>query len=773
MNKTLFSIFLTLLLISTLYLPNTFAQYFPYTTLTEHRGNVYSVAFSPDGKTLASGSADNTIRLWNAATGDPLKTLTEHRGTVYSVAFSPDGKTLASGSYDDTIRLWNAATGDPLKTLTEHRDTVLSVAFSPDGKTLASGSADNTIRLWNAATGDPLKTLTEHRRDVTSVAFSPDGKTLASGNYDDTIRLWNAATGDPLKTLTEHRDTVLSVAFSPDGKTLASGSADNTIRLWNAATGDPLKTLTEHKRDVTSVAFSPDGKTLASGNYDDTIRLWNAATGDLLQTLTEHRGTVYSVAFSPDGKTLASGSADNTIRLWSIPTIHVSITPNPVVSPVIGEEFSITVHITQGETVGGYQLTLGFNPTALRYVSSANGEYLTKGSYFVKPVVSENEVTLGATNFANVSNGDGSLATITFEVVDVKESALNLSRVILTDSDSDYLGHYVHDSKIVEPSPVPSSAVISITPSSVLSPARRQLLSFNIDIAGGQNVADYKLIVQRSDATALEYISRSPGDYLDGGVGNGDGTLATVTFKIRAAKASTISVYGHLIGTDGLRYIPTFESASVVEPLLGDVNRDGVVNISDLVLVASSFSQEVPEEGNPADVNEDNIVNIVDLVKVAGVIGGEAAAPSAWNRDLEGAPTRAEVQQWLSQAQQLDLTDPISQRGIRFLEQLLAALTPKETALLSNYPNPFNPETWIPYHLAHDADVTLTIYNTKGAVVRRFKLGHQPAGFYTARAQAAYWNGRNANGESVASGIYFYQLRAGDYSALRRMVIVK
>ena len=700
MKQRLFSIFLTLLLISTLHLPNTFAQYFPYTTLTGHTDDVDSVAFSPDGKTFASGSSDYTIQLWNVATGDPLKTLTGHRNSVYSVAFSPDGNTLASGSRDNTIRLWNVATGDPLKTLTGHRGYVSSVAFSPDGNTLASGSWDTTIRLWNVATGDLLKTLTGHRGYVNSVAFSPDGNTLVSGSWDTTIRLWNVATGDPLKTLAGHRNSVLSVAFSPDGKTLASGSGDNTIRLWNATTGDPLGTLTGHTDSVLSVAFSPDGKTLASGSGDNTIRLWNATTGDPLGTLTGHRNSVYSVAFSPDGNTLASGSRDNTIRLWSIPTIHVRITPHPVVSPVIGEAFSITVHITEGEAVGGYQLTLGFNPTALRYVSSANGDYLTEGSYFVKPVVLENEVTLGATNFAKDSNGDGALATITFEVVDVKESVLNLSRVILTDSDGNYLAHDVHDSKIVEPSPVPSSAVIRITPSPVLSPARHQLLSFNVDIAGGQNVADYRLTTQRSDETALEYISYSPDDYLDGGVGNGDGTLGTVTYKIRAVKTSTISVSGHLIGTDGLRYIPTFESASVVEPLLGDVNRDGTVNISDLVLVASSFNQGVPEEGNPADINEDDTVNIVDLVKVAGVIGGEAAAPSAWNRDLEGAPTKADVQQWLSQAQQLDLTDPISQRGIRFLEHLLAVLTPKETVLLPNYPNPFNPETWMPYHLA-------------------------------------------------------------------------
>ena len=167
------------------------------------------------------------------------------------------------------------------------------------------------------------------------------------------------------------------------------------------------------------------------------------------------------------------------------------------------------------------------------------------------------------------------------------------------------------------------------------------------------------------------------------------------------------------------------------------------------------------------------MVNILDLVLIAGALGAEAAAPSVWHRDSEIDPTRADVQRWLSQARGLDLTDATSQRGVLFLEQLLAALTPKETALLPNYPNPFNPETWIPYRLANDADVQITIFDTKGTLVRQLDLGHQPAGYYANRSRAAYWDGRNASGELVASGVYVYKLRAGSYHALRRMVIVK
>ena len=199
------------------------------------------------------------------------------------------------------------------------------------------------------------------------------------------------------------------------------------------------------------------------------------------------------------------------------------------------------------------------------------------------------------------------------------------------------------------------------------------------------------------------------------------------------------------------------------------MNGDGTVNIADLVLVAGALGETGQ---NTADVNGDNVVNIADLVLVAGALGNSAAAPSLHPQTLEML-TATEVKQWLFAVQQLDLTDATSQRGILFLEQLLEALTPKETALLANFPNPFNPETWIPYHLAKDVDVTLRIYAVDGTLVRRLTLGHQPAGMYQSRSRAAYWDGKNEFDEKVASGLYFYMLTAGDFTATRKMLIRK
>ena len=708
MNRTYLKLIAILTIISTPYISNTFAQEEPRTLIQTR--DLRTIAFSPDSQTLAS-LENNKVHLWDVSTGTHKYELSSHSA---SFAFGPDGNTLVTTGYG-ILYLWDVATGGEKKELRIQTKTINRVLFSPDGETIATTSSSgyyNTIfHLWDTESGNIKTSITvrtsypQNPISEQSLSFSPDSSLFAHANKQQGIDLWDVNTGEIKKTLAGHTREVYSTAFSPDGQTLASGSSDGTVRLWDVNIGESKITI-EPSADtdiITRVMFSPDGNTLLI-NTEKTARLWDVNTStykaDIKGTsgsftpdssilATVENDTVYlwdvetarpkaafavyqnpnresiykDVLFSPDGNTLATYSRptnyhyDGYINLWNLQNANrVGITPYKSVSPANGQSFTINVAIENGQNIGGYQFSVLYDANVLRYVGSANQDYLPDGAFPIPPIENQNKITLAATTVDGTANGDGILANITFEVLDIKATNLVLTDLILTDSNGNILPH----------------------------------LLFNTGI--------------------------------------------------------------------------------VIDPQLRpeDVNSDGIVNITDLVQVASRFhhSTDIDKE----DINKDGVVNIVDLVKVAAALGSGENAPALHSHTHI---TAKEVQHWIHLAKQINGQDDIFQHGLRTLEHLVKTLAPKETALFPNYPNPFNPETWIPYQLAKPTDVSISIYTADGKIVRTLQLGSMPAGRYQNRSRAAYWNGKNNNGEPVASGLYFYTLTADDFTATRKMLIVK
>jgi WD40 repeat protein/archaellum biogenesis ATPase FlaH len=309
-----------------------FKEYQEYNSLEGHKDAVIHVAFSPGGKTIATASFDHTVKLWQLD-GKLIPTREKdedgkdeekikHEEKINSLAFSPDGKMIATASFDNTVKLWTLD-GTLVRTFTGHNDGVFGVDFSRDGRIIATASGDKTIKLWRIKDGKLLKTLTGHEDVVDTIAFSPKGQIIASASWDGTVKLWRTTDDKSFRTLRDetlkedksHSDRVFGVAFSPDGQMIASVSWDNTAKLWNID-GKLRYRLNDHTNRVIRVDFSPDGKRIATTSWDQTIKLWSTKEGILLETLEGHTDGVFGVEFGPYGEMIATSSQDNTVKLW-------------------------------------------------------------------------------------------------------------------------------------------------------------------------------------------------------------------------------------------------------------------------------------------------------------------------------------------------------------------------------------------------------------------------------------------------------------------------
>ena len=717
---------------------------------------INEIAYSPDGRRIAAATHED-IWMYDARSGVTLKLLTGHTDLVYTVAFSPSGNTLASGGSDGTVRGWNVRSGTLFETIEGHGGSVLSIRFSPDGSTLASAGTDKLIRFWDVWTADLKRTLEGHSAPVDTLAFSSDGLTIASGSRNGAIMLWDVKSGKKIHTLEGHEQPVRSVAFSPDGLTLASAgiphsvsprlSRDGRIKLWDTRTGEQVRTLEGHSHTVDCVAFSPDGDMLASGGGwpDDTVRFWNTRTGEENRILEGHTGGVNSIAFSPDGGRLASASR-GSIRLWDTCT---------------GEQLRTLVHTVwrfafspDGKTLavgraGAIEIWDAHSGEKLRTLPGLTGSVLAfspdgttlairRGHHSILLCnVRSGEVlqTLEAHTDHAVSaafSPDGKLFAsgwphedIILRLWDVRTG--NLLRVISSDEEYVQAVAFSPDGRSVFTGSLYSGIevwdvhtgellhTLNTPTGSVGEPSGNTAIAFSPD---GTRFASEsgRLTVRVWDTRTREVLHTL----------TGHGSSA-------AAGALSFSSDGEILATGGDDTIR-----------LWDV-RTGALLWKFEGHTSSIYSIEFAADGNTlASLDRHGKILLWDfrLGTMWGNVKRTRVVVGKTRRFSEPAPTAA-------------------------------VLIPTETALLPNYPNPFNPETWISYQLKHPADVTLAIYDLNGGTVRTLALGHQPAGLYENRSRAAFWDGRNDAGESVGSGVYWCTLNAGEYRDSRKMVIQK
>ena len=530
--------------------------------------------------------------------------------------------------------------------------------------------------------------------------------------------------------------SIIDVKYSPDGTRLAVATTRG-LWLYDSAASDPVALMSDGNRfRAFAFAFSPDGRTLAA-TARGSIGVWDAVTGELRHTARAEFGWVWYAAFSADGRTIATSLKD-VVRVWDTETGELTHTLKRGREEGFGNVGSLALS-PDGRILASGHNSLGVGHSVrdgiIRLWDAVTGELQYTSSVGIRKPTSLAFSPDGRTlAVGHLDSGFGFGAQGWVSLLDAETL------------------EYKHD--------------LGRHPRGAGLDHGVECVAFSADgstLAIGRKIDEWYGFV----GSTLRLWDVNTGEIIRVLDGHSD-DVTSVAFSADGRTLASASRDGALLLWE---IIPDVENTPVEEPfqVAADVNGDGVVDMRDLVLVAGRLG--IAAE-NGEDVNGDGIVDILDLVLVAGMLNHAPGAPLVGSHGTEMLRT-TKVKEWLDEARRLDLADVTLQRGIENLENLLQALTPERTALLPNFPNPFNPETWIPYQLARDSHVRISIYNVKGILMRQLDQGLQPEGFYTDKHRATYWDGRNEGGELLASGVYVYVFRAGSYRASRRMAIVR
>ena len=719
-------------------------------TLEGHTEIVTSVAFSPDGTLLASGSWDDTVKLWDVATQERIANL--HTDWVWSVSFSPDGTTLASGS-SGTVILWDVRTGERIATLKGHTivwgtNTLLapvrSVSFSPDGATLASGSVDNTVKLWDVATQTEVATLQGHRDEVTSVAFSPDGTLLASGSSDNTVKLWDMATRERIATL-GHGAAVNAVSFSPDGTLLASGSWDGMVKLWDMATRERIATL-GHGAAVNAVSFSPDGTLLASGSWDGMVKLWDVLIREEIVTFW-HTDGITSMSFSPDGTTLAAGGEDGTILLWDIEQTAHSLTKvsgdgqGGLVGEQLAKPFVVSVLDQDGSAFAGAVVTFsvtagGGTLSAATVTTDANGRAATRLTLGSQPGTNTVEATVEG------------LEPETFTATAVVQTAHTLAKVSGDNQESPA------STQLAAP------FVVSVLDQDS-SPLAGVDVTFSVAAGGG-------MLSSTTDASPCTITSST------------SSTTATTDANGQAATRLTLgsgsgtnTVSATVEGLEPVTFTATAAEQAMPHSLTkvcGD-SQEGTASI----LLAEPFLVSVSDEDGAAMAG---VVVTFSVTAGGGTLSSATSTTAVNGRaatrlTLGSEPGTNTVAATVEGLEPVTFTATGQESPFVSLFDLFGGgkrvALPDSPQLAQNAPNPFNSQTVLSYFLLEPGPARLEVFALTGQrVAVLLHQGPQQAGYHR-----LHWDGRDDAGRPVASGMYLYRLVTNEVVLTRKLILLR